>query len=260
MQKAGKILIKNLKTLVTGTSSRLGNKLVKDLVENGATVYAVDKRIYSSQLYGNNHHFVQGDVADQTFLQDYLKSIGPVDALVNCAGHRSSYNYFLSYLISKNILEKLQNNEINEFGCRGCIINLVYINSKYDAEYFKKQDDFVEKYGISLQTIDDDVYRLADLLTAARIRCNTLMVDSKLEEKQFSTMVMHILEDQYIAGQVINMDDNLRHHELNFEEFSAEVLRGKVKEQKGNQNYVLPPEIREEKMIPLPDSTLPVKN
>ncbi|XP_046918264.1 uncharacterized protein LOC124498538 [Dermatophagoides farinae] len=260
MQKAGKILIGKLKTLVTGSSSRLGNKLVKDLAENGATVYAVDKRIRSSQLYGKDHHFIQGDLADQTFLRDYLKNIGPIDALINCAGHRSSYNYFLSYLISKNILEKLQNNEINQFGCRGCIINLVYINSKYDAEYFKKQDDFVQKYGISLETIDDDVYRLADLLTAARIRCNTLMVDSKQDEKQFSTMVMHILEDQYIAGQVINMEDNLKHHELNHEEFKAEVLRGKVKEQKGDQNYVLPPEIKEEKIIPLSNSTFPVKS
>ncbi|KAH9422087.1 dehydrogenase [Dermatophagoides pteronyssinus] len=260
MQKAGKILIKNLKTLVTGSSSRLGNKLVQELIENGGTVYAVDKRIHSLQLYGKDHHFVQGDLADQTFLDDYLKNIGPIDALVNCAGHRSSYNYFLSYLISKNILEKLQSNEINKFGCRGCIINLVYINSQYDAEYFKKQDDFVKKYGIQLDTIDDDVFRLADLLTAARIRCNTLMVDSKLDEKQFSSMVMHILEDQYIAGQVINMEDNLRHHELNYDEFKAEILRGKVKEQKGDQNYFLPSEIKEEKIIPLSDSTLPIKS
>ena len=104
------------------------------------------------------------------------------------------------------------------------------------------------------------MFRLADLLTAARIRCNTLMVDSKLDEKQFSSMVMHILEDQYIAGQVINMEDNLRHHELNYDEFKAEILRGKVKEQKGDQNYFLPSEIKEEKIIPLSDSTLPIKS
>lgn len=141
-------------------------------------------------------------------------------------------------------MQKFQQNEINKFGCRGCIINLVYTQKKFQDEYFRKQDDFVQKYNISLDTIDDEVYRLADLLTAARIRCNTLITDFNFEENILHSLVTHIIEDQYVAGQVINLDDNLVHKVTN-EEFKKEILSGiRYKNSKSNdKKYIPPPEM-----------------
>lgn len=142
-------------------------------------------------------------------------------------------------------MQKFQQNEINKFGCRGCIINLIYTQKTFQDEYFRKQDEFVKKYNISLDTIDDDVYRLADLLTAARIRCNTIITDANFKENIFHSLITHIIEDQYVAGQVINMDDNLV-HEVTNEEFKKEILTGtnyNNKHKSSDKKYIPPPEM-----------------
>lgn len=129
-----------------------------------------------------------------------------------------AYNYYLSYIISKNILEKFRENEINEFGCRGSLINLVNLSNDFEDDYFKEQDEFAKKYGVDENTIDDDVYKLADQMTSARIRCNSLMVHGKVDPITFSMLAKHIIEDQYVAGQVINLEDDLKNEEPTLEE------------------------------------------
>lgn len=89
MEKVGKIAIQNLKTLITGSSTRFADTLVKYLINRGSTVYTVDRKLPKEPLYGKNHHFEQGDLADETFFNDYLKKIEPIDALVNFAGFKS---------------------------------------------------------------------------------------------------------------------------------------------------------------------------
>lgn len=135
----------------------------------------------------------------------------------------TAYNYFLSYIISKNILEKFRDNKINEFGCKGCIINLINLNGTYNDEYFTKQNEFLSKSNIDQSTIDDDVFKLANLLTAERIRCNTVMVENKTNLDLFSDLITHILEDQYIAGQVINMEDNIKNSKISFNKVVSEI-------------------------------------
>lgn len=135
----------------------------------------------------------------------------------------TAYNYFLSYIVSKGILEKFRDNKINEFGCKGCIINLINLNGTYNEEYFAEQNEFLTKTNINESTIDDDVYKLANLLTAERIRCNTVMVEDKTDLTLFSDLIMHILEDQYIAGQIINMEDNIKNSKISYEKVVKEI-------------------------------------
>lgn len=157
----------------------------------------------------------------------------------------AAYNYFLSYLQSKSLLEKLRENQINEFGCRGCIINLVHLSSQYDDQYFREQDEFAEKYKIDVAKIDDEVYALADQLTAARVRCNTVMVNEKMDVKVFADLVKHIIEDQYVSGQVINMEDNLRHKERGLEEvLGTSIGYRPYKKPVPEEKYVPPKEVQ----------------
>lgn len=87
--QSGKILVKGLKALVTGSTNRIGNGITKHLLEKGSTVYSVDERVITAnQKLSENHHFVQGNLADENFLKDYLKKVESVDALINCAALR----------------------------------------------------------------------------------------------------------------------------------------------------------------------------
>ena len=87
--QSGKILIKNLNTLIVGRSSLLGSALTANLIKNNCCVHSVDKRIPKFSYKDNSDNFVQGNVADETFFRQYLNKIGPIDAFVNCAAlHR----------------------------------------------------------------------------------------------------------------------------------------------------------------------------
>ncbi|UXI17562.1 secreted protein [Sarcoptes scabiei] len=255
MNQIGKISLRNIKTLITGSSCRLGNSLSKYLINKQSTVYSIDLNILSEKRYGEKHFFQLGDVSDEKFFKDYLNKLPPIDALVNCAGFRSPYNYFLSYLVSKNILEKFKQNPINEYGCRGCIINLVFTGITPNEAYFKEQDEFIEKHQICAEEIDDAVYQLAESLTAQRIRCNTFKIDAKLDDKVFNTIAEHVISDQYVAGQIIDLEDNLRYQEITNEEFEREIdLFIQTKKQIPNQKYHPPLEIEDGKSLPLLDT------
>lgn len=90
MNRAGKLSIKNLKILVTGSNSRLGTVLTNKLLQDGSHVYTVDKRISNLDLCKHeNNHFTQANLADQHFWVDYLKKIERIDSLVNCAAYTS---------------------------------------------------------------------------------------------------------------------------------------------------------------------------
>lgn len=136
----------------------------------------------------------------------------------------------------------------------------MHLSSQYDDQYFREQDEFAEKYKIDVAKIDDEVFALADLLTAARIRCNTIMVNDKMDAKVFADLVKHILEDQYVSGQVINMEDNLRHKERSLEEVlltSSGWREAKVPV--AEEKYVPPKEVQAQNApAALPSSPKPI--
>lgn len=155
-------------------------------------------------------------------------------------------------MVSKSVFELMKDNDINKFGCRGCIINLVNVSGEYNQKYFDDQFEFLTKYNINDNTIDDDVYKLADQLTASRIRCNTILVHSKADSKQLASLVTHIVEDQYIAGQVIHFEDDLRKEKVTIDDvrksFHLSPEKIKVKE----IPYIPPPKYDDHKQIESP--------
>lgn len=90
MNRAGKIVVQNLKVLVTGSNSRLGSKLTNTLLGRGTQVFTADKRDTNAKLCAHDKNsFKQIDLSNESFLQAYLKQIEPIDAVVNCAGYQS---------------------------------------------------------------------------------------------------------------------------------------------------------------------------
>lgn len=89
---AGRIVVKNLKTLITGRSSRLGKALSKDILKSGGTIYSVDSRVPKDLLnkenIKSNEHFTQLNVAEQSLFSEHLRKIEPIDAFVNCTAVR----------------------------------------------------------------------------------------------------------------------------------------------------------------------------
>jgi hypothetical protein len=158
-------------------------------------------------------------------------------------------------MLSTNLLEKMEENDINEFGCRGCIINLVHLSTKYDDTYFQEQNEFARKYNLDSEKIDDEVYTLAGKLTAARIRCNTILVNEESDPTVFSNLVKHIIEDQYVAGQIINMEDDLE-TELPTVSEMMEQMEPFPEPRVVEEKYVPPKEVQDktEKPLSLPQN------
>src|ERR1700761_6835426 len=109
-------------------------------------------------------------------------------------------------------MEVMKNNEINKYGIRGCVVNVIGLQEKYDEKYFEEQDIFAKKMGETFESVDEKVEALAKELTRYRIRSNSIIVPSKSDLKDFSLLIQTIIEDQYIAGQIINFEDDFVPH------------------------------------------------
>ncbi|CAG2166341.1 unnamed protein product [Oppiella nova] len=210
----GKIALKGLVSLVTGSASGLGSQVRQRLAMKGSKVLAVDinhKTIIEEDVELKSRvSFITGDVSDERFLNDLFTKYPKCDAVVNCAAAYRSYNYLTSYLVSKQAVDVLKNNPINAFGVRGCVINIIGLQEKYDQKYFDEQDVFAQKTGHSFDSLDDKVLALAEDMIANRIRSNSVIVPPNSDLKLFAQLVENIIEDQYIAGQIINMEDESR--------------------------------------------------
>lgn len=130
----------------------------------------------------------------------------------------AGYNYVASYLVSKHALNLMRENELNSGGCRGCIINVVQMQNKYDENYLKQQEEIEKNLGETMESVDEKVMQLATDLVAARIRSNTIIVMENQEIERFSSLVHAVIEDQKIAGQIINMQDEFEAHVPTFKE------------------------------------------
>jgi len=192
----------------------LGSTVRQRLALKGSKVLAVDINhktvIEEDTELKSRVSFITGDVSDRRFLSDLFAKYRKCDAVVNCAAAYKSYNYLTSYLVAKHALEVMKNNEINEFGVRGCVLNIIGLQDKYDDKYFEEQDIYAKKMGESYDTIDDKVMALAQELTDHRIRSNSVIVPPNSDLKLLAKLIENIVEDQYIAGQVINMHDESR--------------------------------------------------
>ncbi len=86
--------LKGKTALVTGASSGIGKETVKNLLEEGATVYAAARRVEKmADLRASGARVIQLDVTDEASLVSAVNHIakesGSVDILVNNAGYGS---------------------------------------------------------------------------------------------------------------------------------------------------------------------------
>ncbi|XP_054163477.1 3-hydroxyacyl-CoA dehydrogenase type-2-like [Oppia nitens] len=225
-KNTGKIALNGLVSLVTGSASGLGYHIRQRLALKGAKILAVDINhktdIEEDVKLKTSVSFITGDVSDRKFLDNMFAKYPKVDAVVNCAAAYRSYNYFTSYLVSKHALDVMKNNAINEYGIRGCIINIIGLQQRYNEKYFEEQDIYSKKIGETIDSLDDKVMTLAEQLTANRIRSNSIIVPANSDQQLFAQIIQNIIEDQYIAGQIINMEDEFRPHLGTFKELMAD--------------------------------------
>jgi NAD(P)-dependent dehydrogenase (short-subunit alcohol dehydrogenase family) len=85
----GKIALKGLVSLVTGSASGLGSQVRQRLAMKGSKVLAVDinhKTIIEEDVELKSRvSFITGDVTDERFLNDLFTKYPKCDAVVNCA-------------------------------------------------------------------------------------------------------------------------------------------------------------------------------
>lgn len=134
----------------------------------------------------------------------------------------TAYNYLTSYLVAKHALDVMKNNELNEFGVRGCIINIIGMQDKYDSKYFEDQDIYAKRMGETFESVDEKVIALAQEMTDHRIRANSILIHPKSDLSKFAQLIQNIVEDQYIAGQIINMEVDYQPYYGTFKELIAE--------------------------------------
>ena len=116
----------------------------------------------------------------------------------------------------------MKNNDLNKFGVRGCVINIIGMQEKYDSKYFEEQDIFAKRIGESFESVDEKVMALAQQMTDHRIRANSILLPPKSDLTKFAHLIQNIIEDQYIAGQIINMEVDYQPYYGTWKEITSE--------------------------------------
>jgi len=95
----------------------------------------------------------------------------------------------------------MKRNDLNEFGIRGCVINVVRMPFDEQA-YLSEQEEYSKK----CPQLDDLTMQLSEECVANRIRANTIIVPEDSHQDSFAIMAHSVIEDQSIAGQVISIE------------------------------------------------------
>ncbi|SDP71114.1 3-hydroxyacyl-CoA dehydrogenase [Halobacillus sp. SY10] len=147
--------VKGVVAAVTGGASGLGEATVRKIVRNGGRVVIVDqneeKGAALAEELGSSALFVKTDVTSadeiERMLQTTVETFGQVNTVINCAGivtgekvvgrngpHRLEsfskiieVNLIGTFNVIRLAAEKMQENEPNEYGERGIIINTASI-------------------------------------------------------------------------------------------------------------------------------------
>lgn len=250
--------LKQTKAFITGGASGLGFACAQHIVENGGQVTLIDINQQAgdqavNQLGSSQASFIQADVSNETDIQtacDHAIGVmGYINVTINCAGvlaggrvlgreepmALSHFNKAIqvnlvgSFNVSKATAFLMQNNEADNDGQRGVIINTASVAAFEgqigQAAYSASKGGIVgmtlpmarefTRFGIRVMTIAPGVFltpmvaglpdEIKDALGAS------VPFPSRLGlPEEFARMAEHIIENTYLNGTTIRLDGAVR--------------------------------------------------
>jgi 3-hydroxyacyl-CoA dehydrogenase / 3-hydroxy-2-methylbutyryl-CoA dehydrogenase len=243
--------------IVTGGASGLGEATTRRIVKHGGKVTVVDRDVErGNQLqkeHGEQTIFVKVDVTNEddvrSAIEQSVLQFGSINTVVNCAGigiadkviSRKGVHQLESFskVISVNLIgtfnvirlaaESMINNEVNEHGERGVIINTssvaAFEGQIGQAAYSASKGGIVgmtlpiarelASYGIRVMTIAPGLFHtpmFATLPEEARVALGKMVpFPSRLGyPEEYAKLVQSILENPMLNGETIRLDGAIR--------------------------------------------------
>ena len=240
---------KNKNIIVTGGNSGLGNATCNLIEELGGNCISADIGKKSETTKNSVICDVTSEDDVKNLVEFAVNNFESIHGLVNCAGvaigektlgrngpHRLdsfakviNINLIGSFNCSRLVAEKMQNNEPNEFGERGVIINTASV-AAYDgqlgqAAYAASKGGIVgmtlpmardlSKFGIRVVTVAPGIFETPMLLGMPQEVQDSLgkqvPFPSRLgKPKEFASFVKSIFENIMLNGETIRLDGAIR--------------------------------------------------
>ena len=240
---------KNKNIIVTGGNSGLGNATCTLIEELGGNCISADIEKKSETTKNSVICDVTSEDDVKNLVEFAVNNFESIHGLVNCAGvaigektlgrngpHRLdsfakviNINLIGSFNCSRLVAEKMQNNEPNEFGERGVIINTASV-AAYDgqlgqAAYAASKGGIVgmtlpmardlSKFGIRVVTVAPGIFETPMLLGMPQEVQDSLgkqvPFPSRLgKPKEFAIFVKSIFENIMLNGETIRLDGAIR--------------------------------------------------
>ena len=249
--------IKNKTFLITGGASGLGYATAKMIIENGGNAVLLDVNAETGEKaeneLGKNTKFVKADVTSEEQVQNAVDAavnhFGGINGVANCAGIGPAMRVvgkngphgldFFTKIININLIGTfnvlrlatniIQNNEPNEGGERGVIINTASV-AAFDgqigqAAYAASKGGIVAmtlpiarelaRMGIRVMAIAPGIFETPLLASMPEDVKESLGKQVPFPPRlgqptEYANLVKHIIENQMLNGEVIRLDGAIR--------------------------------------------------
>lgn len=249
--------IQTTKAIITGGVSGLGFACAQHIIKNGGQVTLLDVNAEAAQSaleeLGDKAQFIQTDVSNEDnvnqAVQNAYEQMNGLNVAINCAGVLSAgrvlgreapmaSDYFAkaininligSFNICKAAAHLMQNNQADEDGQRGVLINTAsvaaYEGQIGQAAYSASKAGIVgmtlpmarefTRIGVRVMTIAPGVFMtpmvsgMPDHVKEA-LAANVPFPSRLGNPEEFASTVQHIIETTYLNGSVIRLDGAIR--------------------------------------------------
>jgi NAD(P)-dependent dehydrogenase (short-subunit alcohol dehydrogenase family) len=249
--------LSEVKALVTGGASGLGLAVARRIIADGGKVALLDVNDKAGpgiahELGGDTcyiHTDVSSEVAVERAVAEAVEANGGLNLAVNCAGiigagrvlgreapmalsffaHTINVNLIGSFNVAKAAANHMQNNQPNEHGERGVIINTAsvaaYEGQIGQAAYAASKGGVVSmtlpmarelaRFGIRVMTIAPGIFwtpMVDGMPPAVQESLNaSIPFPARLgKPEEFAATVQHITENVYLNGTTIRLDGAVR--------------------------------------------------
>ncbi len=248
---------KNKVFIVTGGASGLGFATAQMIVDNKGYAILADVNVEAGEAaqktLGKHTQFVRTDVTDEASVQNAIdtaiKKFGGVHGAINCAGVGPAervlgknavhdlarfskviqINLIGSFNVIRLVSSAMQNNEPNENGERGVLINTASV-AAFDgqigqAAYSASKGGIVAmtlpiarelaRFGIRVMTIAPGIFETPMLMNMSEeVRTSLgqqVPFPSRLgKPNEYAALAKHIIENAMLNGEVIRLDGAIR--------------------------------------------------